>query len=228
MNEVLDWVLATVREIDPALRAIIAMVGMFLETSILIGMVIPGDTIALLAAAGVTTSTEFIWLMIALILGALAGESVGFLIGRYFGPRLRASRLGKRIGEKNWMLADLYLGDKGGLAVFVSRFLPVLHSVVPITAGMTRMRYRSFIAWTAAATIVWSTIYVSFGYFAALSYEQLSSTVKFAGYIIVGIVLIAVLSLWLLKKFIFKREISHLEETVDARQPKNNRSTDGL
>ena len=227
MNEILDWTLTTVREIDPALRAVIAMVGMFLETSILIGMVIPGDTIALIAAAGVATPAEFIWLMIALILGALAGESVGFFIGRYFGPRLKASRLGRRIGEKNWMLADLYLGDKGGVAIFVSRFLPVLHSVVPITAGMTRMRYRSFIAWTAAASIVWSTIYVSFGYFAALSYEQLSRTVKFAGYIVVGIVAIVVLSLWLLKKVIFKREISHLEEMVDARTPEDIPGTDG-
>ena len=95
--------------------------------------------------------------------GALIGESIGFALGRYFGPWIRRSRLGGRIGERNWVRAENYLARRGGIAVFISRFLPVLHSLIPLTVGMSGMRYRTFLAWTAPACIVWAALYVSVG-----------------------------------------------------------------
>ena len=47
--------------------------------------------------------------------------------------------------------------------MFVSRFLPVLHSLVPLTVGMSTMRYRRFIAWTLPACLIWATAYVTVG-----------------------------------------------------------------
>lgn len=214
MNEIIEALLTAVREMDPVTRTLVAMLGMFLETSILVGVVIPGDTIALIASAGVTSVAQYLWLIVALITGALLGETVGFFLGRFFGPRLRASRLGKRIGKRNWMLADLYLGDRGGVAVFVSRFLPVLHSLVPLTAGMTRMRYRTFMAWTAPASTLWALIYVSFGVFAAVSFDQLRGTVRFAGFIVIGVVILGAVAMWLVKRRIFKTELARYEEQL--------------
>lgn len=218
MNEFIDAFLTAVREMDPVARTLIAMLGMFLETSILVGMVIPGDTIALIASAGVDSVAQYIWLLVALIAGALLGETTGFFIGRFFGPRIRVSRLGRRIGQKNWMLADLYLGDRGGIAVFVSRFLPVLHSLVPLTAGMTRMRYVTFMAWTVPASILWALIYVSFGVFAAVSFDQLRGTVRFAGFLVIGVVLLGALTMWLVKRRIFKTELSRYEDQLDQNE----------
>jgi len=216
MNDILEALLEAVRGMDPTTRTLMAMLGMFLETSVLIGLVIPGDSIALIASAGVTSAPQFVWLIVALIAGALAGETVGFYIGRFFGPKLRASRLGQRLGEKNWMLADLYLGDRGGIAVFVSRFLPVLHSLIPITAGMTRMRYRTFLAWTGAASTLWAVLYVSVGVSLAVSFDQLSGTLRWAGILFVLVVIVFVFLMWVLKRRIFATELAKHRDSVEA------------
>ncbi|TDP90243.1 membrane protein DedA with SNARE-associated domain [Leucobacter luti] len=211
MTELLDTLIAALRDLDPVLRTIIAGIGMLLETSVFIGLVVPGDTIAIVASLGVSSPTEYGWLVFALVCGAVAGESIGFALGRWVGPRLRTSRLGRRLGERKWALADHYLGKRGGVAVFLSRFLPVLHSLIPLTAGMAGMRYRKFLAWTASASIIWAVIVVSLGAGAAAGYEQLAGRVKGAGFIFVGGALLVVIVLWVLKRAFMKRERAHLE-----------------
>ena len=60
MNDVLTWILDVVRHVDPALRLLIVLLGMFCETSILIGLIVPGDTIVLVSstAIGITSAGQ--------------------------------------------------------------------------------------------------------------------------------------------------------------------------
>jgi membrane-associated protein len=211
VNDVLGWILDTVRHVDPALRLIIAFAGMFCETSILIGLLVPGDTIVLVSATAIAGVGEYLALLAVVILGALCGESVGFALGRWFGPRIQASRLGRRLGEKNWRRAKTYLDRRGGIAVFVSRFLPVLHALIPLTVGMSAMRYRKFMAWTAPACIVWAGAYVSVGWLAAGSYRRLSGQLHFAGLLFAGIIVLFLLGALLVKKLIERSEARHME-----------------
>ncbi|MDO9591490.1 MAG: VTT domain-containing protein, partial [Microcella sp.] len=132
MNEWLDAVLDLVQSVDPVLRTALAGVFIMLETTILLGLIVPGDTVVLVASTAVGSPAEYWALAVVVIVGALTGASLGFAIGRFFGPRLRASWLGARIGEKNWQRAENFLDRRGGIAVFVSRFLPVLHSLTPL------------------------------------------------------------------------------------------------
>ncbi|MBC9926884.1 MULTISPECIES: DedA family protein [unclassified Leucobacter] len=210
MTELLEQFFSAVRDMDPVWRTLLAALGLFLETSAFIGLVVPGDSIALIAASGVSTPAQFAWLIAALVIGALLGESVGFWLGRHFGPRIRASRLGRRLGERNWLLAERYLGERGGVAVMLSRFLPVLHSLVPLSAGMAGMRFRRFLAWTIPACIVWAVIVASLGASAAAGFQELASRVSGAGYIFVALVLVVVAVIWLLKRLIFRLERRHL------------------
>ncbi len=89
----------------------------------------------IVAGTAVASPVEGVVLAAAIVVGALIGESLGFWLGRYFGPRIRASRLGQKLGERNWDRADRYLRRRGGPAIFLSRFLPVLHSLVPSRWG---------------------------------------------------------------------------------------------
>ncbi|NBR65618.1 MAG: DedA family protein, partial [Actinobacteria bacterium] len=123
---------------------------------------------------------DFSGLFIAVMLGSFAGESLGFYIGRIFGPRIRSSKLGLRIPEKVWHRADTFVESRGGIAIAMSRFLPVLHSVVPLTAGMTKMKYKTFIAWTAGACAVWTSMYLGIGWFAHGATDALKQF-KFGG-----------------------------------------------
>lgn len=224
MNDVLSWILTTVQSVDPLLRTLIAMVGMFCETSLFLGVIAPGDTIVLVASSGVVGPLQYFALVAAVIVGSLGGESVGFALGRYFGPRIRHSRLGRRIGEKNWDRAENYLARRGGIAVFISRFLPVLHSVVPVTVGTSPMRYRTFMAWTVPACVLWAFAYVSVGTFAGGSFRQLSGQLSFAGFIFVGIVVVFAVLALVGKKLLERREARHMsvadvETPNEAREP---------
>ncbi|GAA1525200.1 membrane protein DedA with SNARE-associated domain [Agromyces terreus] len=214
MNEILDWILNTVQNVDPVARTLLAGLGIMLETSVLIGLVVPGDTIVLVASTAVDGALEYFSLVAAVICGALLGESIGFALGRWFGPHIQHSRLGRRLGEENWRKAQRYLDRRGGPAVFISRFLPVLHSLIPLTVGMSTMRYRRFIAWTLPACVIWTFAYVSVGSAAAEGYRELSRELHWAGYVFVAVIVVFLALVWLAKRLIFRSEAAHMSDAA--------------
>lgn len=194
MNEWLDAILDLVQAVDPVLRTALAGLFITLETTVMLGLIVPGDTVVLVASTAVASPAEYWVLTITVISGALLGASLGFAIGRFFGPRLRASRLGQRLGETNWQRAEKFLDHRGGIAVFVSRFVPVLHSLTPLVVGMSTLRYRTFMLWLTPACIIWAFAYVTVGSVAAEGYRSIASTLDYAALIFVG----AIAGFWLL------------------------------
>ncbi|GEP47645.1 DedA family protein [Microbacterium saccharophilum] len=225
MNEFLTWLLDAVQSVDPVLRTLLAGLAIMLETSVLVGLVVPGDTIVIVAGTAVGSVVEGALLVVAVIVGALIGESIGFLLGRWLGPRIRFSKLGAKVGEDNWRRAELYLRRRGGPAIFLSRFLPVLHSLVPLTVGMSGFAYRRFLAWTAPACAVWAVLYVSVAAAAAGTYRELADQLHFAGYIFVGVIVGFLLLAYVAKRVIVARESRHLrlEDEAEVRP-----SSDGV
>lgn len=217
MTEFITWLLAIVQSVDPFLRNLLASSAIFAETSLFIGLLIPGDTVVLVASSAVRDFGDFTFLLLSVLLGSLVGESVGFWVGRLFGERIRRSRLGQKIGEKNWQMADTFVETRGGIAVAVSRFLPVLHSLVPVVAGMTRMTYRTFISWTAAACTVWAGAYISLGWFAGASWANFASDLKWGGVIFVALILAIAVLVHFGKKRIEKSAEAMIEKGERAR-----------
>lgn len=211
MDDLLLWMFDFVQSIDPVTRTLIAGLAVLLETSVLIGLVVPGDTIVIIASMGVTSLWEGIAMVAAVVIGALIGESIGFFLGRWLGPRIRHSWLGRRIGEHNWVRAERYLLRRGGVAIFLSRFLPVLHSLVPLTVGMSNFSYRRFLAWTAPACLLWATAYVSVTSLAAGSFRELVDRVHYAGYVFVGVIALFLVLTYLGKKLLTRLEARHLD-----------------
>ncbi|MGG7464117.1 MULTISPECIES: DedA family protein [unclassified Plantibacter] len=216
MNDLLTQLLDLVQSVDPVTRTILAGIGIMLETSVLIGLIVPGDTVVIVASTGVSGAFQWIAMIIVVIVGALIGESIGFGLGRWFGPKIRASKLGKRIGEQHWTRAEHYLDRRGGIAVFVSRFLPVLHSLIPLTVGMSTMSYRKFIAWTTPACIIWASAYVSVGAIAAGSYRELSDRLHWAGYIFVAIIAVFLVVALIVKKVLERSQERHMQRAGDG------------
>ncbi|MEX0151473.1 DedA family protein [Microbacterium sp. LMI1-1-1.1] len=219
MNEILTWLLDVVQNVDPVVRTLLAGVAIMLETSVLVGLVVPGDTIVIVAGTAVASPLEAVVLGAAVVVGALIGESLGFWLGRWFGPRIRASRLGRRLGERNWVRAEKYLTRRGGPAIFLSRFLPVLHSLVPLTVGMSGYSYRRFLAWTTPACVVWTSLYISVAATAAGTYRELSDSIHSAGYWFVGAIVLFLVVIFIGKKVLERVERRHLadeKETIGA------------
>lgn len=215
LADTLAWLIETVRQLDPAVIVAVAFTGIALETSLFVGFLVPGDAILIAASAGVDSWGMWLAVVLAAILGALCGESIGFYLGRTFGPRIRTSWLGRKLGDRSWQHADDFVTQRGGMAVFISRFLPVLHSVVPVTAGMTGMRYRTFISWTIPACTLWSLAYVSVGALATAGFDRTKSNLHLASFIFAGVLIIAAVASWAFKRWLSRRIATDSTAAID-------------
>jgi membrane-associated protein len=170
------------------LWAVLVTVGcvMALETTMLVGVVVPGDLVVLFAGSTADSPAELVLVVVAVTAGSLAGETVGYGLGRRWGPALRTSRLGRHLGDERWDKAGDYLERRGGWAVFLARYLAAIHAVTPVVAGSVGMRYRRFIGWCAAGGVTWSTLYVVLGALAGASYRRWSEAMGAATTVVLG------------------------------------------
>jgi membrane protein DedA with SNARE-associated domain len=158
---------------------------------------------------------EYIFMIVMVIVGSLTGETIGFFVGKYFGPKIRTSWLGRKLGPHRWQQAENYIDRRGGIAVFLSRFLPVLHSLIPLTVGMTKMKYRTFIAWTTAACVMWTFVYVTLAAVLKDQYEAFAAKYEWAGFLFIGIVVAFIIAVSLIKKRVEKTQEQYMDEPGD-------------
>jgi membrane-associated protein len=154
-----DW-LST---LDEWTVLLVTFVTTAVEMTFLLGLLVPGESVVMLAgslpdgpagiAAAIAVGTA----------GALAGQICGYTIGRVFGPRLRGTRLGRRIGAERFDRAEAYLRGRGGSALVAVRFVAVVHAVVPIVAGVARMPFGRFVLWSALGTVLWVGAFAGVG-----------------------------------------------------------------
>jgi membrane-associated protein len=166
---------------------------MALETSLLTGVVVPGDLVVLFAASTATTPTRFVVLWAAVAVGSVVGESVGYGVGRGFGERVQASRVGRWLGPRRWAHAADFLERRGPRAVFAGRFLAAVHAVLPIVAGTVRMGYRRFLAACVLGALTWSALYMTIGALAGASYRAVAERLNEVSGIVAGGLIGAVL-----------------------------------
>ncbi len=163
----------------------------FLEASVFLGFVFPGETA--LVFGGVLASQDQVSLTTVLLLavvGAIAGDGVGYAIGRRYGARLRASWLGQRIGDERWAVTEAFLLRRGGTAVFFGRWTALLRAMVPGAAGMALLPYRTFFLWNALGGTVWAVACVVGGFLVG---DVIGTYVSGFGYVIGGVVLLFVI-----------------------------------
>ena len=172
----------------------------FVEDALLVGFVIPGETAAILGGVAASLGHASLAAVIAVVIvAAIAGDSVGYEVGRQMGPRiLSLPILDKR--RKRLDDAQAFLARRGGTAVFFGRWVAFFRAVMPALAGTARMPYPKFLAFNAAGGITWGTAVVLAGYLAGQSYAKVEATLgRAAALIILGIALIALL-VWRIRK----------------------------
>lgn len=170
--DLIDQVLGVLSGLDPLLLALATAAITALETTALVGLVVPGDGAVLLAASTVDSPGRFLLILAAAALGTYTGELVGYGIGRAVGPRLRISRLGRLVGERRWARAEAYLAGRGASVLVPVRFVSVVHAVAPLVAGTVRMPLRRFMFWAGLGALVWATVYTGLGTAAGTAYRE--------------------------------------------------------
>jgi membrane protein DedA with SNARE-associated domain len=162
----------------------------FAEAAILVGMVLPGETALLVA--GVFCNSKYgnlnLGIMMAVaVVCAVGGDSVGYEFGKKFGPSLRRSRLGRWVGEHRWAAVDGFIHRHGGKAVLLGRMTALMRALMPSMAGMSGMRYRTFLLWNAVGGIVWAPGCVLLGYAFASALGVVGETLTWAPLAIVAV-----------------------------------------
>ncbi|RFA09672.1 hypothetical protein B7R54_10920 [Subtercola boreus] len=140
----------------------------FAETGLLVGFVLPGDT--LLFFTGILTFIGTIGVPIyfvapAIGLAAFIGGEVGYLIGRKAGPRIFERKESGFFSIKNVERTNAFFERYGGFAVILARFVPVVRTFAPIAAGVGKMDPRKYSLYNAIGAIIWGGGIVMLGYF---------------------------------------------------------------
>jgi membrane protein DedA with SNARE-associated domain/membrane-associated phospholipid phosphatase len=158
----------------------LAAAAAFLETGAFVGLVLPGETFVILAGAVAGQGATSIWVTIAVVwLGAFAGDSTSFMIGRRLGREF-ALHHGARFGITHERLAtvDRYFERYGGRTVVIGRFIGLVRALAPFTAGTSGMRYRHYVPYGLTGTGLWAAAFCLLGYFLS---EHVNEAVHIAG-----------------------------------------------
>lgn len=139
---------------------------LFAESGLLIGVVLPGDTLlfaaGLLAAKGVFNI--YIILIGAFVAGA-AGDSVGYWIGKKIGPRLFTRDDSFFFRRSHVLRARKFFKKHGTKTIVIARFVPIVRTFAPVVAGVAEMEYRLFFIYNIIGALLWSASIGLAGYF---------------------------------------------------------------
>lgn len=140
----------------------------FMETGLVVFPFLPGDSMLFLSGslAAVSGSGLNIGLLVVmLILAAILGDGCNFELGKRYGHRMITSRWLKRfLKPARITAAKQFFAKHGSTAIFLGRFVPIVRTLVPFTAGMTGMRYRTFAIYNCLGAMSWILITLGTGY----------------------------------------------------------------
>ncbi len=157
----------------------------FIETGILLGFFLPGDSI--LFSAGLVAAAHgninIVILVTVIFLAAFFGDQVGFVIGRVYGRPYLEKRNSKRI-QSMIARADRFYEQTGWWAVVTARFFPWIRTFVPPIAGASRMNYYQFLSANALGALLWGVGITLAGFYAATLPWVKSSSYAIAAFFI--------------------------------------------
>jgi membrane-associated protein len=157
----------------------------FIETGILLGFFLPGDSI--LFSAGLVAAAHgninIVILVTVVFLAAFFGDQVGFVIGRVYGRPYLEKRESKRI-QSMIARADRFYEQTGWWAVVAARFFPWIRTFVPPIAGASRMNYYKFLTANALGALLWGVGITLAGFYAATLPWVKSSSYAIAAFFI--------------------------------------------
>ncbi len=167
----------------------------FAETGLLIGFLLPGDT--LLIITGVLTFTGVIkvdiwWVCLAIGVAAFLGGEVGYLIGRKAGPRIFERKESGFFSVANVKRTNTFFAKYGVWAIVVARFVPVVRTFAPVAAGVGHMDYRKYSLFNFIGAMIWGAGVTYLGYLLGYVPPVKDFVVKYIDVILLGAVLIAV------------------------------------
>jgi membrane-associated protein len=137
----------------------------FAETGLLIGFVLPGDTLLIITGLLTFTGTmtdkgsgihiPIYFVCLAIAFAAWLGGEGGYFIGRFSGPRIFERKDTGIFSRKNVDRTNAFFDRFGGLAVILARFVPIVRTFAPVAAGVGHMHRRRYALYNAVGALIW-------------------------------------------------------------------------
>lgn len=168
----------------------------FLESALVIFPFLPGDS--LLFISGALSATGLLnpgLLIVLLIIAAIIGGLVNFLIGRYLGQKILDKKIGffrQEYIDKTHMFFEKY----GAFTIVIARFVPFVRSFAPFFAGLGQMNFYHFFIYNVIGAILWILSFTLAGYFFG-NLPVVQDNFSLVILLIIGISLIGVFSILL-------------------------------
>jgi len=131
----------------------------FAETGLLIGFLLPGDTLLVISGLLTHTSNVFgvnIWIVATLIaLSAFLGGEVGYLIGHKGGPAVFERKESGLFSRRNVDRTNAFFERFGGMTIILARFVPIVRTFAPVAAGVGHMPWRRYSLYNLIGAVAW-------------------------------------------------------------------------
>jgi membrane-associated protein len=140
----------------------------FCETGLVVTPFLPGDSLLFAAGslAAMQNSVLDVWYVyIILSAAAILGDSTNYWIGRFIGPKIFHKEKVRLLNKKHLDEAHAFYDRHGGKTIFIARFMPILRTFAPFVAGIGKMHYVRFLAYSISGTICWIGSFTLGGYF---------------------------------------------------------------
>ena len=165
----------------------------YAESGLLIGFVLPGDS--LLFTAGYMVNQEILRLfghplnihlfVAAIALMAILGDSTGYAFGHKVGRKLFLKPNSRFFKKKYLEQAEQFYQKHGSLTIVLARFVPVVRTFAPIVAGASKMHYNTFLLFNIVGGALWAAIFTYLGYFAGAILTGAGVNIEVAAIIII-------------------------------------------
>lgn len=174
----------------PVIFYIIVGAIVFIETGLLFGFFLPGDSV--LFSAGLVAAShgniDIVLLVTIIFMAAFVGDQIGFVLGRKVGRPYLDKRKSPRV-QRMIARSEAFYEQTGWWAVVAARFFPWIRTFVPPIAGISRMNYYRFLSANALGAFLWGVGITLSGYYAAtIPWVKTSSYAIAAFFIIASIV----------------------------------------
>ncbi len=145
----------------------------FAETGLLVGFLLPGDTLLIMAGllshpSDVAPNGVFgisVWWVALLIgLSAFVGGEVGYFIGHKGGPAVFERKESGVFSRRNVERTNAFFEKYGGLTIILARFVPIVRTFAPVAAGVGHMAWHRYTLYNLIGAVIWGFGLTMFGY----------------------------------------------------------------
>ena len=177
----------------------VLLIIIYAETGLLAGFFLPGDSLLVTAGlfAAVEGALDIRVLVPILALAAIAGDNTGYWLGYHFGPKLFNKEDSFFFHKDHLARTQKFYDRYGPKTIIIARFIPIVRTFAPTVAGVGRMKYSRFLAYSIGGGLGWIASMTLLGYFLGRKIPHIEKNVHYVIVIVIFLSFLPILKEWL-------------------------------